>query len=134
KAEDWDALNTGLQMNQAFTLLQRMGGREMDEHDWQPDSFTDAVSKLTELRRAVVLGEPGAGKTHTLRALAKPLYTAALTDPAAPIPFLVKLGNWDNPTQLFEAFLRESLGALGTYLDELLTTNRAVLLLDGLNE
>lgn len=134
KSEEWDALNTGLQMNQAFTVLRRIAEREMDEHDSPPESFTDAVSKLTELRRAVVLGEPGAGKTHTLRAIAKPLYAAALTDPAAPIPFLVKLGNWDNPNQPFETFLREALGELGAYLDELLTANRAVLLLDGLNE
>lgn len=134
KTPDWDTLHTGLHMNQAFVLLRQLQDRETSDGDWQPEAFTDAVSKLSELRRAVVLGEPGAGKTHTLRAIAKPLYIAALTDPTAPIPVLIKLGNWDNPTQSFEVFVREALGELGDYLSELLTHQRAVLLFDGLNE
>jgi hypothetical protein len=127
--DDWDRLR----MEQEFAVIP-MAKRSDMEIDAPPEKFTDAVSKIIELRRVVVLGEPGAGKTHTLRALAKPLYTAALNDPTAPIPLLVKLGNWDKPEMPFEAFLREALGELGAYLNDLLAAKRAVLLFDGLNE
>jgi formylglycine-generating enzyme required for sulfatase activity len=130
KAQDaWEMLA----MQQEFALI-RQKLTEQTEQDTPSEPFTDAVSKITELWRVVVLGEPGAGKTHTLRAIAKPLYTAALNDPGAPLPLLVKLGNWDQADQPFEAFLRATLGELGHYLAELLATGRARLLLDGLNE
>ncbi|MBK8032199.1 MAG: TIR domain-containing protein [Chloroflexi bacterium] len=127
--DTWDALA----MKQEFAVI-RPNERAGNEIDAPPEKFTDAVSKITELRRVVVLGEPGAGKTHTLRAIAKPLYTAAMTDVAAPLPLLVKLGNWDKPDMPFEAFLRGALGELGGYLDDLFAAGRAILLLDGLNE
>ncbi len=125
----WEALA----MKQEFAVIRdaRPGSEEADA---PPEAFTDAVSKISELERVVVLGDPGAGKTHTLRAIAKPLYNAALNDPKAPLPLLVKLGNWDDPNQSFEDFLREELGELGDHLDDLLQAGRAVLLLDGLNE
>jgi len=127
--DSWAALA----MKQEFVAIPYKQRDDM-EIESSPEAFTDAVSKITDLRRVVVLGEPGAGKTHTLRALAKPLYSAALTDASAPIPLLVKLGNWDTPNQPFEAFLRGTLGELGTALDELLAAKRVILLLDGLNE
>jgi len=127
--DTWDVLA----MKQEFAVI-RSSGRAGNEIDAPPEKFTDAVSKITELQRVVVLGEPGAGKTHTLRAIAKPLYTAALSDAAAPLPLLVKLGNWDKPDLPFEAFLRGALGELGAYLDDLFAAGRAILLLDGLNE
>jgi hypothetical protein len=122
-----------LAMEQEFAVI-RHAKRDADEIEAPPEKFTDAVSKITELRRVVVLGEPGAGKTHTLRAIAKPLYTAALYDAAAPIPLLVKLGNWDKADQPFETFLHDALGELGRHLDDLFAAKRAILLLDGLNE
>ena len=125
----WEALA----MKQEFAVIRDVHHGSEDAVA-PPEAFTDAVSKISELRRVVVLGDPGAGKTHTLRAIAKPLYTAALNDPKAPLPLLVKLGNWDDPTQSFEDFVRESLGELGQHLDELLAAQRAVLLFDGLNE
>lgn len=124
---------TALAMDQEFAVIRPAHGGAA-EIDAPPETFTDAVSTITALRRAVVLGEPGAGKTHTLRAIAKPLYTAALADPDAPIPLMVKLGNWDGPDQPFDAFLRGALGELGAHLDELFAAHRAILLLDGLNE
>ena len=127
--DEWQALA----MQQEFAVI-RAVKRGGEEAEGPPESFTDAVSRITALRRAVVLGEPGAGKTHTLRAIAKPLYTAALSDPSAPIPVLVKLGNWDRPDEAFEHFLRRALGELGAYLDALFEAGRAILLLDGLNE
>jgi formylglycine-generating enzyme required for sulfatase activity len=122
-------------IQQEFAIIPQKQGKD-DEFDSIPEPFTDAVSKINELGRVVVLGEPGAGKTHTLRAIAKPLYTTALTDPKAPLPLMVKLGNWDGEKAnlTFESFLRDELDELGAYLDELIQDNRAVLLLDGLNE
>ncbi|MEO8393983.1 MAG: SUMF1/EgtB/PvdO family nonheme iron enzyme [Chloroflexota bacterium] len=132
--DEWDALVTGQEMKPEFALIRDTGVQEGLKRNTPAEPFTDAVSKITDLRRVVVLGEPGSGKTHTLRTLAKPLYSAALVNPAAPIPLLVKLGNWDQPEQPFEAFLRASLGDLGADLEDLLNDNHAVLLFDGLNE
>jgi hypothetical protein len=47
---------------------------------------------------------------------------------------LIRLGKWTNPDQPLNTFIAGELGGLGAYLDVLLTSQRAVLLLDGLNE
>ncbi len=95
--------------------------------------FDDAATELRAIRRAVVLGEPGAGKTWTLLAVAKPLYEAALKDEREPIPLFIKLGNWTDARSLHD-FIADELGELGAHLDALLNSKRTVLLLDGLNE
>ncbi|MBE2272227.1 MAG: TIR domain-containing protein, partial [Anaerolinea sp.] len=96
--------------------------------------FEDAVSELLAIRRVVVLGEPGAGKTTTLWRLARALYDVAQQDSAAPIPLLIKLGKWTEEAQPLSAFIAVELGGLGEHLDTLLNEQRAALLLDGLNE
>jgi formylglycine-generating enzyme required for sulfatase activity len=96
--------------------------------------FSDAVPELKDLGRAVVLGEPGAGKTTTLYKLAADLIDAALAGHAAPVPLLVRLGLWTDPDEPFDVFLRRSAGELGDGLDARLAGRRAALLLDGLNE
>jgi hypothetical protein len=96
--------------------------------------FEDAVSEIFAIRRVVVLGESGAGKSSTLWVLAKQLFEAALKDPQAPIPLLVRLGKWTDEQQSLHDFIVAELGELGTHLDELLGEKRAALLLDGLNE
>lgn len=55
--DTWDALA----MNQEFAVI-RPSERAGHEIDAPPEKFTDAVSKITELRRVVVLGEPGVGQ------------------------------------------------------------------------
>ncbi|HEX3053976.1 MAG TPA: SUMF1/EgtB/PvdO family nonheme iron enzyme, partial [Aggregatilineaceae bacterium] len=96
--------------------------------------FEDIIGAMGDIQRAVVLGEPGAGKTTTLWKLARNLVDAAQADPTAPIPVLVRLGRWTNPDQPLLAFIAGELGRLGAHLDTLLSSERAVLLLDGLNE
>jgi hypothetical protein len=107
--------------------------RLVRDHERDTRHFEDAATELRAIRRAVVLGEPGAGKTWTLLAVAKPLYEAALTDERQPIPLFVKLGNWTDTRPLHD-FIAAELGELGAHLNALLTSKRAVLLLDGLNE
>ncbi len=96
--------------------------------------FEDAIAKIRELKQAVLLGEPGGGKTTTLWKLAAELVAEALADPARPLPLLVRLGKWDQPEQPLKDFIATQMGELGAYLDPLLKAGRATLLLDGLNE
>jgi hypothetical protein len=96
--------------------------------------FEDAVAELKAIRRAVLLGDPGSGKTTTFYKLAADLMETALADPAAPIPLMVRLGLWTDAAESFAAFLRRSVGELGEGLDGRLAEGRAALLLDGINE
>ena len=99
-----------------------------------PQAYDDILVAFTEVRRAALLGEPGAGKTTTLWKLARDAVEQALADPMAPLPLLVRLGKWLEAKEPIEDFMKRELGELGAYLDTLLETRRAVLLLDGLNE
>ncbi len=96
--------------------------------------YTDIIQAIREIKRAVLLGEPGAGKTTTLWRLAKDLFDTAIADPRAPIPVLVRLGKWTSPDEPLTAFIRRELGELGAHLNKLITDKRGVVLLDGLNE
>ena len=107
---------------------------DADMRESETRTFEDIIGAIHDIRRAVVLGEPGAGKTTTLWKLARNLVDAALDDPAAPVPVLVRLGDWKDAKQPLAAFIAEKLGGLGAHLDTLLANERAVLLLDGLNE
>ena len=99
-----------------------------------PQPFEDAVTELQAIRRAVLLGDPGSGKTTTLYKLASDLIDTALLDRAAPIPLLVRLGQWTDAAEQLTDFLQRSLGEIGEGLAERLMQGRAALLLDGLNE
>ncbi|MFZ4794798.1 MAG: SUMF1/EgtB/PvdO family nonheme iron enzyme [Blastocatellia bacterium] len=96
--------------------------------------FTDAIGKILEIRRAVLLGEPGGGKTTTLLKLASHLLEQAQQDSRQPIPLFIRLGRWTAPDQSFTDFISSELGPLSANLGSLLSQKRAALLLDGLNE
>ncbi len=96
--------------------------------------FENVVGEILQLRRAVLLGEPGGGKTTTIRKLAHYLVDEAKQNFLKPIPLLVRLGEWTIPDQSLLEFIAAQLGELGQHLNTLLDTNRAALLLDGLNE
>lgn len=96
--------------------------------------FEDAVAELKAIRRAVLLGDPGSGKTTTFYKLAADLMETALADPAAPVPLMVRLGLWTAAAEPFPAFLRRSVGELGEGLEQRLAEGRVALLLDGINE
>ena len=97
-------------------------------------SFTDAVLELRQIRRAVLLGRPGAGKTTTLFRLAADLIDEAYQDTDAAVPLLVRLGLWTKSAESFTAFLARQADELGDTLAGRLETGRIALLLDGLNE
>jgi hypothetical protein len=96
--------------------------------------FDDIVKTFADLEQAVLLGEPGAGKTTTLFKLASDKLKRAQTDLQAPLPLMVELGKWTDPKQSLMAFIKAQLGGLDAYVEALLRSKRALLLLDGLNE
>ncbi len=119
------------EMRSVFELLPM--GKERKAMQ-EPRRFENAVEEILRIRRAVLLGEPGGGKTTTIWKLAAGLVATALIDREAPIPLLIRLGKWDKAEQSLHDFIASELGDLGAYLDALLNEKRAALLLDGLNE
>lgn len=99
----------------------------------QSQSFDDILNAFVRVKRAALLGRPGAGKTTTLRKLAADLATRALADRAAPLPLLVSLGDWTGE-ESFADFLAGGLPGIGDTLRQLSRAGRLILLLDGLNE
>lgn len=96
--------------------------------------FEDAISELKAIRRAVLLGEPGSGKTTTLYKLAADLIDRALPDKEQPVPVLIRLGEWRDAKETFEAFLIKQLGRFDDAYRARLKQKSLFLLLDGLNE
>ncbi|MBK7918073.1 MAG: TIR domain-containing protein [Chloroflexi bacterium] len=121
-----------LEARQRFDYLSWPGGREAVTVERR--QFSDAVAELKSIRRAVLLGDPGSGKTTTFYKLAADLIESALADPAAPVPLLVGLGRWTDSAGSLLPFLQRSVGELGEGLDKRLAAGRAALLLDGINE
>ncbi len=119
------------EMRAVFELLPMRKDRESLG---EPKRFENAVAEIRHLRRAVLLGEPGGGKTTTLWKLAAELVADALHDRQAPIPLLIRLGRWTDAEQPLPEFIAAQLGGLGEHLELLLSEKRAALLLDGLNE
>ncbi len=95
------------------------------------EEVPDARQAIRDLRRAVLLGDPGAGKTTTLLKIAVDLARAAQGDKAARLPVFVPLREFDGSTS-FEAFVRGKTHNLQAAFDRL--RDRFVLLCDALNE
>jgi formylglycine-generating enzyme required for sulfatase activity/energy-coupling factor transporter ATP-binding protein EcfA2 len=108
--------------------------RQADEHHTETRIFTNAVDEILHIKRAILLGEPGAGKSTTLLSLAGQLANEAHDNLDAPIPLFVRLGRWTKADQSLFDFIAQELGALGEHLQVLIDEGRAVPLLDGMNE
>ena len=115
-------------------LLEHLARRYAKDLPEQKRAYEDIQTAFRQVYRAVLLGEPGAGKSTTLRKLAGDSMAVALKDPDAPIPLFISLGEWRDAQQSFDAYLEQQSGSLGPYLNSLLQTQRGLLLLDGLNE
>ncbi|GAB5494311.1 MAG: hypothetical protein Phog2KO_45260 [Phototrophicaceae bacterium] len=96
--------------------------------------FRDIIEKIHDVRRCIILGEPGSGKTSTLWRIASDLIETAVSDLSAPIPILVRLGRWTDSEQQLIQFIASQVDDLGRYLSELVSDLRLALLIDGLDE
>ncbi|MCK4825234.1 TIR domain-containing protein, partial [bacterium] len=93
-------------------------------------SIDEAIRKTNKF---VLLGEPGAGKTTTLRRIALNAAKLHLSDPQhTPIPLLLNLPQWAR-NQTFEEFIVQKW-TLSENPIELIDSGRLCLFLDGLNE
>lgn len=97
--------------------------------EWVPgDSAVDILDAVQPDGRALLLGEPGAGKTYALLKLVQRDLAAGTT------PLWVKLNHWLNGSQTFSDFVAAEIPELGVRWAEALEAGRGRLLLDGLNE
>jgi len=110
------------------------GGNTESTEPEQEQRFEDILETFPRIRRAVLLGVPGAGKTTTLWKLVRDHVSAALDDSVRPLPVYVHLGEWREITQNLEAFLVAQTPSLGEALEFLIEQQQVFLLLDGLNE
>jgi len=94
----------------------------------------DVTQELLLIRRAILLGEPGSGKTTVLRAIARNLADKSKSDLQAPFPIFVRLARWVQPDQSLIGFISTEMGPLGSYLSEILADGRLALMLDGMDE
>lgn len=97
------------------------------------ETVEDARVPLREMKRAILLGEPGSGKTTTLQQLAIDLARVAHSDSIAPMPVFVPLRSYSGEMP-FSEFVQLQLGPLQSQYERLLTDGRLVLLCDALNE
>ncbi len=94
---------------------------------------TDLAGEILRLRKTLVLGDPGIGKTTALLRTTLEACDRAQLDEAAPIPLFVPVGRLPD-SQGPEAFvLSETSLHLGDWA-ELARTGRMMLIVDGLNE
>ena len=102
------------------------------------DDVLDAFRSINQRRepRLALLGEPGAGKTFSLRRIQLELAQAARDDEHAPLPLFVSLKYWTRHDESLQDFLSRELGriGMGRYWRALRDQKRAVLLLDAINE
>jgi predicted NACHT family NTPase len=101
--------------------------------------LTEPVMDLfLRVRRLLVVGQPGAGKSTTLRTLCRDLLVLAREDALA-VPVIINLASYgqqggDLLAWLVRQGLKESLGVASAIAQRLLDAGLVVLLLDGLDE
>lgn len=94
-----------------------------------------ALDALKDSDRLYILGTPGAGKSTFLKHVA----VSAATGKIPGFPIFVSLKDWADTGQDFFAFVREEFSTSGfddpgPYIERLLQSGSALLLLDGLDE
>lgn len=114
---------------------------------WQGEDDISYTGFASGLYRSVVLGNPGSGKSTLAKKLTTDIATDAITLPtvqAGTVPFLVILRDYgakkkEGPCSVLD-FIRSTVNARyqleppATVIEYLLSTNRAVVIFDGLDE
>ena len=110
----------------------------------QPPPAQDLLAALATARRAIILGEPGSGKSTALERIAWAMATDALATPAGrplAVPILAPLSGYRGQAGVLP-ILDQALKLHGLHLDNLASLRQwlagsgvqILLLLDGLNE
>ncbi len=107
---------------------------EMQQTGFEKRTFYDVLDALRQAPRLALLGEPGAGKTFSLKRIAAEQAQTALKQVTAPIPLFVPLKQWIDHTCSLDNFIAAQSGKLEQLWPTLLQEKRLCLLLDGLNE
>jgi formylglycine-generating enzyme required for sulfatase activity len=114
--------------------------------DQRKESIPNIADRLMSpaVKRAVLLGDPGSGKTFTLRWLTVLYADQWKRDHTQPIPVFIPLRNFSGQVKnkqtqqqekrTFAEFVTAQLDVLAPYLPRLLREKRLVLLCDALNE
>ncbi|MER3416199.1 MAG: hypothetical protein C4297_08330 [Gemmataceae bacterium] len=107
---------------------------EEDEDVYQPRRGS-VRELLGQIRRMVLMGDPGAGKTTTLQYYAHDLAESLLQDPRQdlPCPLYLELRRCDEDRPIWDLLERES-GLARAQLRQEFARGRWLVLLDGLNE
>ncbi|MEK8015242.1 MAG: HEAT repeat domain-containing protein [Candidatus Parabeggiatoa sp.] len=109
----------------AFRMLDKQFNPESEK-----TKSLEAISEALELHECfVLLGAPGAGKSITLKKLQLDSAKLAQDNPDARIPILINLALWHEDIVDLQQFFNIQLQAL-----PFVPLNRALILLDGLNE
>ncbi len=102
------------------------------EARWRRSTQNDLKQALAQRPRALLLGDPGSGKTAALQRLTLDAARARLSDKTLPVPVYVNLAHWTEE-QDFETFMTSRAPMLRNVVD-MAAEGSVVLYIDGLNE
>lgn len=104
-----------------------------DDEEKPVENFNEGFSKFGG--RALLLGEPGAGKTTALLAFARDVVRDRIAHPEKPLPLLARIPSWDSQKQTpIAAWLADETDLDQTTVEGLIRDGQALLLLDALDE
>ncbi|RJP19845.1 MAG: hypothetical protein C4520_12210 [Candidatus Abyssobacteria bacterium SURF_5] len=109
----------------------RRGRDEEERKQFESMPLAEAIERNPKL---VILGEPGAGKSVSLRHLAMMYARKGKQDPDSPLPVLIELKDIGIGGKNIETLIAQELGCKISELDDLLASQKFVFLFDGLNE